>query len=250
MLPTNVGVGTKAIAAADVVSPAWPTHLANDIGILAVEYEGGTNPPTPAGWTAFSDSPVAYGGGAMALFWRRAETASESAPTVGAGDNDHVVAGIVAFRRCYELGVPWNVKTSANAATSTSVVCPAVTTTVAECLVVYIAACSLDNDVARFSAHAAAGLANVAVFANDHNTNLGNGGGFSAWGGELAAAGTSGTGTSTLTATSTQALFTIALRPPEEPPTHARDLTDAVIDWTDPGVVWVDDMNSWVERYD
>jgi hypothetical protein len=103
MLPTNVGVGTKAIAAADVVSPAWPTHLANDIGILAVEYEGGTNPPTPAGWTAFSDSPVAYGGGAMALFWRRAETASESAPTVGAGDNDHVVAGIVAFRRCYEL---------------------------------------------------------------------------------------------------------------------------------------------------
>ena len=212
--PAFVSMGAKAAGIGDVV-PAIPTHQANDILLLLVEAELGNSIATPdGGWAHVTGSPQAASGSGLAVFWLRAADGTTTDPTV-ADPGDHCIAAVGVFRGCETSGDPWDVTAGATTAvSSTDVDVAGTNTTVNETLCLFIACCTLDNNATRFSSHAATGVANFTVFANDHNTNSGNGGGFSMWGGDLASAGDPGNGTATLNANSQQGKLFIALKPP------------------------------------
>jgi hypothetical protein len=219
-VPTLVGTwGTKAAAAGASpggdITPVIPTHQADDILLLACEAEVGGSIPTPSGgWAHVSGSPQAASGSGLAVFWLRATDGSTTNPTV-TSPGDHNIGAVGVIRGCVTSGDPWDVTAGATTGASSSVVTVAgVNTTVADCFVLFCASCSLDNNAARFSLHHGDGLTDFAVQANNHNTNSGNGGGFSIWGGTKASAGATSDGTATLTATSQQGKLLIALKPP------------------------------------
>ena len=142
--PSFQAAGTQA-AGTGAVTPSWPTHQANDIALLIVETAGGeaASLSTAQGFTAvtggtFGDN-VDTGGSRLTLFWKRATSSSESAPTV-ADAGDHTLAQIVTFRGVIKTGDPWDVVggngTSGTAENGFTI--PQVTTTTARTLLVNI----------------------------------------------------------------------------------------------------------------
>lgn len=218
-LPTFQAAGTEASGTTSC-TPAWPTHQADDIGLLFVETSGTAAPAAPSGWTQVTDSPQYADGGAgatrtrLSVFWRRAAGSSESTPTVTT-DVNHVIAQILTFRGCITSGDPWDVTAGDNtgATTSTSVSIPGDTTTVADCLIVAACCSVFDTATDQFSSWANGDLANVTEQA-DAFTATGNGGGFGVATGEKASAGAYGATTATLANAANQGRISIALKPP------------------------------------
>lgn len=214
-VPQAIG-GTQAGVGA--VSPAWPTHETNDIGLLFVQTANQAVSLSDAqGFVEVPDSPQGTGtadtAGAtrLAVFWCRATSAAMSSPTV-ADSGDHNIAFILTFRGCITTGNPYDVTAGDTGTSDTAVSVPGDTTTAADCLVVAACAHATDTGTAQFSGWANADLTDVAEF-RDQANQAGHGGGIGVATGGKATAGAYGATTATLATASAQARLSIALKP-------------------------------------
>jgi len=220
--PAFQAAGTAVANAAAIPAVAWPTHQANDIGLLVIETANqavtlGTN---AADWTAVTNSPQGTPGTAPAgtatrltVFWSRATSASMG--SVGVNDSgNHQYAQIITFRGVFASGNPWDGTPAGNVAATaaTAVSIPGGTTTVANTLVVAIVANGADTLAAQTSGWTNASLSGLAERV-DSNTDVGNGGGFGVATGVKATAGAYGATTATLATSFVQGRMSIALRP-------------------------------------
>lgn len=216
-LPKYQATGTLQ-ANTIAVTPTWPTHLTNDIGLLMVEAAGGEtiSLSTAAGFVEVTNSPQTTGtspaGTKIAVFWCRATSNAMSAPTV-ADPGDHCNAIIVTFRGCVTSGNPWDVTAGGvKASASTTGSATGVTTTVHDTLVVNCIARDNDLAAAAFSGQTNADLSQLTeLTGTDTGTALGGGGGFVMFAGNKANAGAVTTTGFTVTS-SINAYLTIALK--------------------------------------
>ena len=203
-------VGTMASGTGDV-TPVWPTHVSNDIGILCVSTElTDSAPPAPAGWTQFTASPAtATSGTRLSVFWRRAASSAETDPTI-ADVGNHIVAVIAIMRGCARTGDPFS-DVVGDGSTGTSATCtwPAVTATFDESIIVLIASRATDLAGAQFSGFTNANLSNLTEHFDDGAID-GSGSGIVIAAGELATAGATGTTTATIATATNTARIVIA----------------------------------------
>lgn len=213
-MPTVVSVGAVASGAA-AITPALPAgQAAGDILLLPVETENQVVTP-PAGYAIATSGQVIVSTGTvtrLTVLWKRA-TGTEAAPTI-ADPGDHAVGRMIAIRGCVTTGNPWNAAPvgATETVSDTSVSCPAITTTAADCLVVNVF--STGTDVAS-TAHVS-GWANASLAAvterMDNWVTSGLGGGLGMATGQKAAAGAVSATTATIVTANFKALFTIALQ--------------------------------------
>jgi hypothetical protein len=229
--PTYQAVGTAAASTGTSVNVSWPTHVADDIGVLVVETSGNSaTMSTPSGWTAITGSPrtdvATIAGSKLHVFWKRAASASEAAVATGAL-TDHIVARIYTFR-----GVdPTNAIDAEGGGTkgtaSTTATVPAITTSFDNTLVVMVVGRPDDSaSTTHFGVPANANLTSRAEAA-ESGTTSGNGGGFVVSYGTKATAGSTGTSTLSKAANTTDTYITFGLREIKDPPTVALNTADA-----------------------
>ena len=223
--PAFQAVGTQ-VASRAALTVAWPTHLADDIGLLVIETSGqGTtlSITAPAGWAAVPGSPVvdvaSSAGSKLQVWWKRAASAAETSVSVPDSGN-HQIARIFTFRHCITTGNPWDVTTTGGkASASTTATVPAVTTTVADTLIAMIVGRPNDNaSTFHFGVPVNANLTSLAECGEAGSTQ-GNGGGFVVSRGIKALAGSTGTSTLTKIASTTDTYMVIAFKgvlPPAE----------------------------------
>lgn len=220
-LPTYQAAGTGAGGAGDVV-PTWPTHQADDIGLLFVE-SANEVVTAPAGWAAVTSSPQGTGTAAgvnatrLSVFWKRAASGAETNPTV-TDAGDHTYAIILTFRGCDTAGNPWNGTPGGDvdATSNTIVSIPGSTTTVTDCLIVLAVAWMTDTTGAQISTYVNTDLANITE-RTDAGTAAGNGGGVTVITGEKATASAYGATTAVAGTATRQGRMSIALMPPQAP---------------------------------
>ena len=215
--PNFQAAGT-AVSSNGAVSPAWPTHVTDDVALLIVESTGGqpATLSTAAGFVAVANSPQATGlttsGTQLTVFWARATSSAMAAPTV-ADPGDHVYAQIITYRNVIRTGNPWDVTGGGfKILSSTSLTVTGVTTTVADTLVVQAAARDDDSAAAEFGSITNAGLTSIGL-RSDGGTTQGNGGGFAVWDGGQASIGATGNTTATIATAGVNAFLTLALKP-------------------------------------
>jgi hypothetical protein len=211
---TGVAQNPAAGAAAAV---AWPTHSVDDVALLLVESCGGeaVTLSSAQGFTALPDSPSATGtttnGTRVSAWWHRATSTSMTGPTV-ADPGDHWHGVILTFNMVTGTGNPYDDTNAAVKATaSTSMTMPEVITTVADSLVVQIAARDNDSAAAAGSAYTNANLGNLQE-RYDAGTTIGNGGGLIVITGDKASVGATGTTSATVTS-SINAYLSLNLAP-------------------------------------
>lgn len=199
-------------------SVVWPTHVANDIGVLMIEQTTADAAiGTISGWTQVTGSPVEEGTGStqtrLSVYIRRATSSSEA--NVAIASSDHVCGVIVTFRGVYRHPLVINaidaVATSIKVTASTATSITGLSNNQDANDILYIAARGSDVATARYSAEADASLTGI-VERVDLGTAVGNGGGIGAWTGNLAGAGASGTFTATLASTSSEAYLVLAFK--------------------------------------
>lgn len=215
-IPTFQAAGTPQEAITGAISPAWPAHQADDIGLLIVESEGHVSLSVPAGFKPIetarkkTQGPGTSSFTCLSVFWCRATSGAMSAPSVH-HIGDHVRAIILTFRGCATVGNPWNkVKTTGNESSSTAVTFPAVTTTDADCLIVHIL--SHDIDTGQVSSPINANLSNITEH-YDQGSGIGQNSGFAVLSGGKAVAGDTGSTTATFSHSTVLNTITLALTP-------------------------------------
>lgn len=237
----NSPAGTAADNATSI-SPAWPTHAIDDIGIMAVETQSGVTPTLSVanGFVQLASVNTTTDT-RLTVYWARATSAAMSAPTVTG--TDHLYGVIVNYRGCRTTGNPYDAfTTSADSTSDTSVSFPTITTLYQNQLVVGIGSRGNDAAGAEFSAITNANLSSITERFDD-GTVTGDGGGlviFDASG--PATAGATGVTTATQTNSSERAHVMIALANEESERTlteltytgfGADGAADAVIDIQD-----------------
>jgi hypothetical protein len=216
-IPTVVDVGASAAGQA-AITPAFPvgyTAVALDVAITFCETENTDTVTPPTNWAAVTNAVVSTGTPTrLWAIWRRL-TAGEAAPTIADAGN-HNIGRMIIVRGCVTTGDPWDqIGTSTETTADTSVSIPGVTTTVADCLLLYAVSTGQDgsSSTTAYSGWANASLTNVTE-RMDNYTALGLGGGFGMASGEKATFGATGAMTATLALTANfKALMTIALKP-------------------------------------
>jgi hypothetical protein len=218
-IPTYEGAGAQANSATVDVTPALPTHVADDILVIDVELSGGdASFAVPSGWNEFPDSPQAVtgtGGTKLQKFWKRATSGAEAAPTFSISSKNHILARASVFRGCETSGNPSDVTAGGTnkASADTAVSAAGDTSTVADGLVVITVARGTDSSsTTQFDSWANADLANLTE-RWEAGTTDGNGGGLALVTGEKATAGAFGATTATLATTALQAIHTVVLKP-------------------------------------
>lgn len=222
-VPTYVGAGVLA-SGTGALTPGDPTHLANDILILAVvNTHTATTDATLSDaqdYTAIGTAAVNSGsfGGLRAhvtLFWKRATGSSDNAPTV-ADNGEQSVARIYAFRGCTTSGNPWDViSTTGDNDGNSSLSIAGATTTEDECLVCVFAG-AFTNQGETLGSWTNADLANVTERDDTSTSIAGEEVHIALTTGEMATAGAYGATTATW---STNGVYwvtagvTIALKP-------------------------------------
>jgi hypothetical protein len=207
----NSGTGSFSVAVPSGIE-------AGDLLLILVQT---ANQPVavPSGWDNVPSSPrqVGTAGGtaatALQVFYKFAGS-SESSVTISDGGN-HQIARMVAYRGVREA-TPFNASAgSVGLTASTTVSYPSITTTVADCRVLLIEAHSLPdaNSNTVVTNQSMASLLSGTIERVDNNTNAGNGGGFSLADGLKATAGSTGTGSATLSTSANTARITLALWP-------------------------------------
>ncbi len=211
-VPTYVGTTGQASTGSPGSCPYPSGVQTNDIIVLAIEDDVGTI-GTPSGWTAFADSPQTSGGSTkIHVFWKR-YTAADANPSF-TGFSNHYLARTFAIRGCPTSGDPFDVTAGSTdgGAPSTTLTIAGDTTTVADCLVLLIAADGVDSNATRVSGEANADLTSLTERL-DSGTTTGNGGGLVAYTGVKATAGAFGSTTATYTSSRPYAAITIAFKP-------------------------------------
>lgn len=218
VMPTYQAQGTIT-GGTGALTRAWPAHLVGDVALLAIQTIGeeAATLTTASGFTLLDHCETGSGttgmasGSRLTVFWCRA-TSTSMADVVIADAGDHILPGIFTFRGCRASGDPWNVYAlDTKPVESTSLTYPPVTTTVVNCLIVNIGTRGLPDSGASWSSlEANASLSDFTVRA-DAGSAVGIGCGLTLFTGGLAAIGSSGSTTSTVTS-SINAMMTIALR--------------------------------------
>jgi hypothetical protein len=221
-IPTYLatGVPSSSSSAMSVALPTAVPLLTDDILLLLLatsneaidvdDENGGT-------WTEVTNSPQGIGTPVTAtatrltVFWSRYNGTQGAPHCTDSGDVNEGV--ILAFRHCATTGNPWDVTTGGtNAVSSTALVIPGGTTTVNNCLIVAIAADSINSTSARLSGRANATLTNVSE-KHDDGTTIGTDVGLVCITGNKDTAGAYGNTTGTYTIATVTAYMTIALKP-------------------------------------
>jgi hypothetical protein len=213
-------------AAGGAASVAWPTHDIDDVALLLIESCGGeaVTLSNAQGFTSLPDSPSATGtttnGTRVTAWWHRATSTAMSAPAVNdPGDHWHGV--ILTFNLCIGTGNPYDDTNAAvKAAASTAMSMPEVITTVANTLVIQIAARDNDAATAAGSGYTNANLGNLQE-RYDAGTTIGNGGGLIVITGDKASIGATGT-TSATVVSSINAYLSLNLCPGVATPNKSR----------------------------
>lgn len=223
-MPTPFFQARGTIAQSTVGLPStnpvqWPSHAVNDIGILVIETSADDSTfsvTTPVGWQSVPGSPVTdvanANGSKLQVWWKRAASASEAGVEIPDTGN-HQIGAIFTFRDCISSGNPWDVTTTGNKTTaSTTATVPAVTTTIADTLIVMIVGRPNDNNsLTHFGVPVNANLTDLAECA-EVGSAVGNGGGLVVSSGVKATAGDTGTSTLTKIASTTDTYMVIALK--------------------------------------
>jgi hypothetical protein len=215
--PVQQGVGV-AVSGTGNITPSWPAHQPNDVGLLIVE-TANQAVAAPAGWTQVTNSPQGNGTAGstaatrLTLFWRRATSSNQAAPTI-VDPGDHCVAQIITFRGATPTGNPWEATAGNNTATSqTTASIPGANVTALNRLVVAIVSNMTDTAAPQASGWSNPDLDNVAeVPGADVDSASGNGGGFSVATGRTRAIGVYGPTSATLATASRQGRISIALK--------------------------------------
>lgn len=239
--PVFQAAGVKADGSG-AVSPAWPTHQSGDVALLIVETAGG-EPATLSnaqGFASVTGSPrgdnVDLGGTVLTVWWKRATTSSEPAPTV-ADSGNHTFAKIITFRGVIATGNPWDAtagsETEGSGSTTFSI--PGSATSTANALVVAIVSSS---DLRNASGWTNADLVGLTERADEAST-VGNNGSVAIATGIKVTAGTYGATTGTLTDSSRQARFSIALKAADNAPAWRKPL----------GERWQHTYMTWLDKY-
>jgi hypothetical protein len=242
MAPHFKREGTVSIAAG-AVSPAWPTHVAGDIGILIAGANWGTTgSPTdldlsvPAGFTLIGTLVQNTGvlganaGTQLGLYWCRATSGAMTAPTIE-GD-DYTIARIITFGNCKATGSPVNgtpVSENSVQTGETSHSAPGMTTTLDDCLVVLAAAGHADAATLGASAWANNDLEGL-LEVTDASTTTSTGGGITMATGIREEAGALGSTTLTTSTAEVMAFLTFALEPASIVDEVAPEITNFVPD--------------------
>lgn len=209
------GTGAGSIA---TVAPAWPSHQADDIGILIIEStQTAIALDTANGFEAIASGNAQAGAATTIMTYiARATSGAMAAPVITDAQN-HSYAVIVRIRGLDSATPLADLVNAIAVATktvaSTSASAPTVTTTLPGCVV--INAITRDDDLAgaSFSDWANSNLTSASEISDDGTTS-GNGGGIGIYAGIMASAGA--TGATTATVASTQnASITIALNAPQ-----------------------------------
>ena len=209
------------------ITPAWPTHLAGDVGLLFIETCGGDDAApvfvNSSGFEEVDGSPQATGAGTtgtrLSVYWCRASSTTAPAPKI-LDPGNHIMAVIMTFRGCVEAGEPWN--TTAGGVGSTPwqyTNWSAVNTTVDNCLIVlaasreYSGATGQYSDWAMEPAHGATNLQER----YDGGGTVGNGGGLVVATADMNAYGDTGWFNAQTPNTCINGHITIALAPSRAP---------------------------------
>lgn len=208
------GTGSGSI---NPISPAWPSHQADDIGVLLIaSTQAGVGLTTASGFELITGGSVASGTTTtLTSYIARATSGAMTAPTT-VDPTNHAYGVIIRIRGLDPLSALADlidvVATSTKAVASTSASSPTVTTTQANSLVFSIITRDDDLAGASFSSWANANLTDTApVF--DDGTASGNGGGIGVWVGTKASAGATGV-TAASVANSVNVSLTLAIKVP------------------------------------
>lgn len=141
-IPAYQAIGTIVTqSTTTITNVAWPTHVAGDVGILFVVGRNGYTVTDPAGWTLLFKQGTGSGstGQYVAAYWKVAASSAEGTTTVTLSSSLFTGGGIILTYRGVDPTTPSNVATGGVKSTgSTSVSVTAVTTTLANCLVIGI----------------------------------------------------------------------------------------------------------------
>lgn len=196
---------------------AVPGVVADDLILLFVETANqAVTTPTPGGWAHVPSSPqftgtaATAGGVRLSVFYKWADGADTSQAIVDSGNHNAAIK--MAFRGV-DKTTPFNANAGSVQAATTAMVWPAVTTTVADSLIVL--ACAQDTDAASTATSGTPTNANLANLTEQHDQAVadGVGGGLVILTGEKATTGATGTTTSTGSTSVTHAYVTLALSP-------------------------------------
>lgn len=219
--PTYQSFNSLFASATDggTIAPAWPAHLAGDIALLFVHTANeAVTFLNAAGFAQIPGSPQGVGGAggtgstALSVYWCRATSAAMPTPIIAVPPLEQIAAAMVTVRGCIATGNPWNVVGFNTGTTSTAVSIPGATTTLADCLVVLGVGFVPLATGGNISGWTNADLTSLTERVDDGSL-LGKGSGIGIATGIKAAAGAYANTSATLTATSAQARFSIALKP-------------------------------------
>jgi len=216
-VPTYVNQGVFTAGTGALSVPVPTGYADEDILVLLVSSANETI-STPGGWTEVTNSPQgtgtagSAGGIRLAAFWK---LVSGSQSAVSVPDSGSVTTGQMFLFRGIDNAGPINITAgSVNTPASTSWSCPAVTTTISNCLILLCLGQDRDaNSTTSLTASSNANLASLTKRA-DETVNAGAGGGLGLYTGSKIVAGDTGVTSVTSTATTTAAFITIALAPP------------------------------------
>lgn len=192
-LPSIVSVGTAFSSTGVPTATLPPTYTTDDILVLCIQQSNETNYAAPAGYTQLGPqngigAAATAGSTKLSLFWKRAASGAESAPTL-TDSGDHTYGVMFAVRGCPTSGDPFRMIGQAwKFIASTTGTGDAGTTRAGNCLVVTIFAHAIDSASAQGSAPTNASLTNV-TGQFDGATTDGTGGGIYIVSGEKALPG-------------------------------------------------------------
>lgn len=218
--PTVRGVGAFQSGAASLTHTIGGTSGISEPGDLILIFLESANQaftaPVGGGYTQLTSSPQGTGtaGAANAtrltIFYKIA-TGTETTYVTGDSGDHNCIASLVL--RGVDILNPINDSVGNTAAASTTITCPAVTTTVPECLIILAVSSDRDlNSAATFSNPVNANLTNF-VERIDGTANTGQGGGLGIYTAQKGTAGTTGTTTITQAVSEETGRITIAIAP-------------------------------------
>lgn len=212
-LPTWSATGSSS-----ETSVSWPTHVAGDVGILAVSHGNfGTTITTPSGWTAFPGSPVDPGttfNVCLSLFYRVATSNAEGAATI-AGTVNYKFGVIITYAGVMSNHPIHGITSAFWSPAQSPIACPGISTLLNDCLIVYVISWSTDDAGPLGSAETNGSLSSINE-RFDGGTTTGGGGGLIIWDGQLSTLGTIGPATVTTSTNNLAAIMVFALTPADK----------------------------------
>jgi hypothetical protein len=206
-LPVLQGVGTGSES-----SCSWPTHEADDWGILPVEHGGGTV-ATPTDWLPIPGLPLVQSAGStFSMFMRKATGAAMGAAALSGG-TDHMWGVIYTVRGADLTNPIAHIATMIQQGTTTAGIAPGMFTDEDDNLLVGHLAWIIDNAGPLASSWANTALGSVTK-QYDAGTATNNGGGITIASGTLVTPGAVPMWSLTLGTTSAFSAVTLAFRPP------------------------------------